>query len=64
MTAYLALAYGNTPDLVLIEEPENGLHPGCLQMVVDILRKMSTGESATASARSSLRRIARSCSIT
>jgi predicted ATPase len=44
VVAYLTLAYGNTPDCVLIEEPENGLHPGRVQTVVDILRKMSTGE--------------------
>lgn len=30
--------------LLLIEEPENGLHPTRLQMVVEILRKMSRGE--------------------
>jgi predicted ATPase len=44
LTAFLALAYSKTPDLVLIEEPENGLHPSRLQLVVDVLRKMTTGE--------------------
>ena len=44
LTAYLALAYGDTPQVLLIEEPENGLHPSRLQMVIDILRKMSKGE--------------------
>jgi predicted ATPase len=44
LTAYLALAYSKTPDLLFIEEPENGLHPSRLQMVVDVLRKMTTGE--------------------
>jgi predicted ATPase len=44
LTAFLALAYGNTPQILLIEEPENGLHPSRLQMVIEILRKMSRGE--------------------
>ena len=44
LTAFLALAYGNTPQILLIEEPENGLHPSRLQMVIEILRKMSCGE--------------------
>jgi predicted ATPase len=44
LTAFLALAYGDTPQILLIEEPENGLHPSRLQMVIEILRKMSTGE--------------------
>jgi predicted ATPase len=44
LTAYLTLAYTQTPGLLLIEEPENGLHPSRLQMVLDILRKMSCGE--------------------
>jgi len=43
-TAFLALAYGRTPDLLLFEEPENGLHPFRLQMVVDTLRKMTLGQ--------------------
>jgi predicted ATPase len=44
LTAYLTLAYTETANLLLFEEPENGLHPQRLQMVVDILRKMSRGE--------------------
>jgi len=44
LTAYLTLAYTQTPGLILLEEPENGLHPFRLQMVLDILRKMSRGE--------------------
>jgi predicted ATPase len=44
LTAYLALAYSQTPGLLLIEEPENGLHPSRLQMVLDLLRKLSRGE--------------------
>jgi predicted ATPase len=44
LTAFLALAYGDTPQILLIEEPENGLHPSRLQMVIEMLRKMSTGE--------------------
>jgi len=44
LTAFLALAYGDTPQILLIEEPENGLHPSRLQMVIDILRQMSKGE--------------------
>ncbi len=44
LTAYLALAYSNTPDLILLEEPENGLHPSRLQMIMTLLRKITTGE--------------------
>lgn len=44
LTAYLALAYGDTPEILLIEEPENGLHPSRLRMIIDLLRKMTTGE--------------------
>jgi predicted ATPase len=44
LTAFLSLAYGNTPEILLIEEPENGLHPSRLKLVIDILRKISTGE--------------------
>jgi len=44
LTAFLTLAYGDTPEVILIEEPENGLHPGRLKFVVDILRKITTGE--------------------
>ena len=44
LTAYLTLAYSQTPGLLLIEEPENGLHPSRLQMVLDLLRRISRGE--------------------
>jgi predicted ATPase len=44
LLAYLVLVYGDAPDILLIEEPENGLHPSRLKMVIDILRKISTGE--------------------
>jgi predicted ATPase len=44
LSAYLTLAYTQTPGLLLIEEPENGLHPNRLQMVLDLMRKMSRGE--------------------
>lgn len=44
LTAFLTIAYTQTPEVLLFEEPENGLHPTRLQMVVDILRKMSRGE--------------------
>ena len=44
LTAYLTLAYSQTPGLLLIKEPENGLHPSRLQTVLDLLRKMSRGE--------------------
>lgn len=44
LTAFLALAYSDTPEVLLIEEPENGLHPGRLKDVIDLLRRMTTGE--------------------
>lgn len=44
LTAFLALAYGDTPDLLLIEEPENGLHPSRMKIVIDMLRDISTGK--------------------
>ncbi|MCB9567471.1 MAG: AAA family ATPase [Myxococcales bacterium] len=44
VTAYLALAYSDAPQTLLIEEPENGLHPSLLRLVFDTLRKISTGE--------------------
>jgi predicted ATPase len=44
LTAFLALAYSDTPEVLLIEEPENGLHPARLKDVIDLLRKMTTGE--------------------
>jgi predicted ATPase len=44
LTAFLALAYSDTPEVLLIEEPENGLHPARLKEVIDLLRRMTTGE--------------------
>ncbi len=44
ITAFLAIAYGNTPNIILIEEPENGLHYSLLGQIVDLLRRISTGE--------------------
>ncbi len=43
LTAFLALAFSDEPGLILIEEPENGLHPLRLQSVVEMLRKISEG---------------------
>ncbi len=44
LTAYLTLAYSQSADLLLFEEPENGLHPLRLQTVIDILRRISSGQ--------------------
>lgn len=44
LTAYLALAYSDTPGILLIEEPENGLHPRRIGELMTLLRKMTTGE--------------------
>jgi predicted ATPase len=44
LLAYLVLVYGNAPDILLIEEPENGLHPSRLRLVIEILRSISIGE--------------------
>lgn len=44
VTAYLALAYSDAPGTLLIEEPENGLHPSLLRLVFETLHKISTGE--------------------
>lgn len=43
LTAFLALAFSDEPGILLIEEPENGLHPSRLREVVEMLRKISTG---------------------
>ena len=43
LTAFLALAFSGDPGLILIEEPENGLHPSRLKDVIDMLRKISEG---------------------
>jgi predicted ATPase len=44
LTAFLTLAYGSTPEILLVEEPENGLHPSLLEQVIQLFRKMSRGE--------------------
>ena len=44
VTAFLALAHGPTPDLLLIEEPENGLHPARVGQIMGLLRRMSEGK--------------------
>jgi predicted ATPase len=44
LTAFLALAYGNTPGLLFVEEPENGLHYSRAKQVLELLRQVSTGE--------------------
>ena len=43
LTAFPALVYGETAELLMIEEPENGLHPERLATVIDLLRRISTG---------------------
>jgi predicted ATP-dependent endonuclease of OLD family len=45
LTAFLGLIHTNTSQVVLIEEPENGFHPGRLQMVVELLRRFAMGEN-------------------
>jgi len=44
LTAFLALVYGATPDILLIEQPEDSLHPGGLKMVFELLRRVAAGE--------------------
>ena len=44
ITAFLVLIYTQSSSVILIEEPENGLHPARLKDVVSLLRKMTTGE--------------------
>lgn len=45
MMFYLALAYHpKPPDVILIEEPENGLHPARLGEVMAVLRSITKGE--------------------
>jgi predicted ATPase len=44
LTAFLALIHGESPEILLIEEPENGLHPSRLKLVIELLRRISTGE--------------------
>ena len=44
LTAFLALIHSQPAQVLLIEEPENGLHPSRLQGVIELLRKLTTGE--------------------
>ena len=44
LTAFLALIHSQPAQVLLIEEPENGLHPSRLQTVIELLRKLTTGE--------------------
>lgn len=45
LTFFLCLAYHpQPPDLVLIEEPENGVHPKRLALIGELLRSLTTGE--------------------
>lgn len=42
---FVALAYHpQPPKLVLIEEPENGVHPKRLEEIMNLIRKLSKGE--------------------
>jgi predicted ATPase len=47
ITAILALAYGDAPEILFFEEPENGLHYSLLKMAIELLRKISTGAVGT-----------------
>jgi len=45
LLAFLVLQHQNpAPDLITIEEPERALHPYLLDELIQLLRKMSTGE--------------------
>ncbi len=45
LLAFIVLQYQNpVPDLITIEEPERALHPYLLDELLQMLRKMSTGE--------------------
>ncbi|HSN97486.1 MAG TPA: AAA family ATPase, partial [Candidatus Nanopelagicales bacterium] len=44
LMAFLLLAYGSTPDILLIEEPENGMNPTRLEMLISLLRRVAEGE--------------------
>ncbi len=45
LLAFIVLQYQNrAPDLLTIEEPERALHPYLLDELIQMLRKMSTGE--------------------
>jgi predicted ATPase len=46
--AYLAILYSpRPPRLLLIEEPENGIHPKLLQRVIEILREIGNSQWGT-----------------
>jgi len=40
-TGYLALMHGTSSQRFLVEEPENGVHPRALQLIVDVLRELA-----------------------
>jgi len=45
--AYMAIAYlPKPPRILLVEEPENGIHPGRVREIVRLLRQMTEGENA------------------
>ncbi len=44
MSALFALACGDMPEVLLIENPDNGLHPTLLKTAFDLLRAISTGK--------------------
>ena len=44
LTAFLALAHTASPGVLLIEEPENGLHPTRIEGVVQLLRRIARGD--------------------
>jgi predicted ATPase len=45
MIFFVTLLYHpNPPGVILLEEPENGVHPARLQEIVEMLRNVSTGE--------------------
>ena len=49
MFFFVALAHHpSPPDVLLIEEPENGVHPRRLREVVELLRTLSQGKAGTA----------------
>jgi predicted ATPase len=52
LIVFVALAYHpRPPRLILIEEPENGIHPRRLKDVVDLLREIAAGEHGGNSAQ-------------
>ena len=44
LTAFLVLAHWQFSNVLLIEEPETGLHPERIETVVKLLRQLTTGE--------------------